>query len=1815
MKKFNRVLAMLLALVTVLAILPISAFADKWLSVKTEKTTEENVTSTDITVSVDPKALLSYLKDGDIKGLLKGVSASGSLGDIMTKEELLAIIPEEQIIDLIKSIIADIDAKELLACLDADKLLACVDTEGLKSLLEDMNLKSYIKDINVVVKYINESDLEKAVAYINTQTLINKYSAELTNLVMGLDADTLVDLIDDESAIALFTEDELIDMALNGVVFNASALKEKLQAKLQNGDVTAKQIVACIVDYTAAVKAIGVENVVDAIPGGYMTLVDYVEDYKGFVTAFDVKGIAKNIIKNREITQLIDAVALIKAINVRAFVSKVDVKQLVKVVYESGVLQELIGMLDFDTYLVKLFNIYGSLSSTITEIKVDGATITTRNEDFGMTKLNPAGLLDAITNLVPTLTELANIDEDGKLFSASFEISYLDGNVEKTKVINFTFVLESGAELVRAAAAKLSVLVNKIGTVGLSNGQLVANINIPSEFASVLRIALEKMADSQDPAMNTLKDKVLAVYTAYPDDFIAFAEGLTLEEVVAVLDAVDPALFGRVYSKALASRYAQVLLSYVEKVTGYDFSDNLEAQNLINTLANIPTFEAFVEKLEEVTGKEITDRLPAKVNGALDHTVYDVINKLAEVAGYDFDLQALLTNAADFDDPFAYLYTAVINKVENAGAVYSFVKTNAIKVADRLLASKYGAVVADNCLMDFYAGNSTFVFAKSVTFDAKVVLEKGIKKALGFVADRVAVVGNREDKIANLVDEALDMLLANGSYVTTGFNVTVNVKNVYRATFQNENGGVIIDTLLPVGIDLSKMVNVYENVEGFDGWFDVATGELITKMPAKDIIVKANIKGEEPEVQYVIEVIPTIDGKVIDGKVTINVLKGAFVGNYITELNNAADALRPAVTNETDKLLGYIYAAEAWGDVLDTVITDEVTTVYVNYVLDKTTGASIKIEGCEGNFTIVFEDGACKVIFDNSWDAAMSFAMNTEFLAQLNAMGLNLVFTTADGAAQTVTLSNAMLKQLVDAAGTCEVVALNYAPATPDANSGAQSYEFTFEFGNADGRIPAEIDTFVDKGVEITLPFANTLNETNAKTFVYVDGEEVTVDAANGLVTFYAPHFSTITVVNKYMLTVDTNNTYLNDGTTISGSIATITTSIEGWYEENEQIKVTVQETNALEGYEYDVTKVNGVVVPAQANEITITMPAAAATVQHFAKLAEYTVNYYVNGECIGNYTYNKTAASDVNAIVDTILDEGDKLLTSDLLADGWFWFDQDNLASKLGNEVINLYRVNDTVTTITFNFYVGTVEGTADYSIENVALTNWVAALANLKFTIDSELPGYIWTVAGTDKALTALTLEDLLASNGTINFVGTSDNYVYNIINDGNVNVLQGAKAGETVTFTVNDKNGFTSIVIIKTAYGAFIVAQVNNGTYTFTMPAADVKISVTYTAIAVQHGTIVVEIEAGKVLNGISATDLTKIAQAPAGLTLAGIERKADGTLVLTYVYAKTGAQVDEQAFINAVLNNYTTKATYNATWIVNGVSYNSAAAAESAQLPEGAKIVGWTEMAPNVYAAIIEYTAPAGVSAWLIVCIVLAILLLIALIVLVYVLHVTEKIAASWLTKVCAAIVGGFFAFCMWMANVALKVLNFVGIKKEDVIEELPAETVEDVPAVIIDTEAADEEATEEVVEEATEEVAEEATEEVAEEATEEVAEEATEEVAEEATEEVAEEATEEVAEEATEEVVEEATEEVTEEATEEVAEEATEEVVEEATEEVVEEATEEVAEEATEEVAEEATEEVVEEATEEVAEEATEEVVEEATEEVAEEVTEEENKDE
>jgi len=660
-----------------------------------------------------------------------------------------------------------------------------------------------------------------------------------------------------------------------------------------------------------------------------------------------------------------------------------------------------------------------------------------------------------------------------------------------------------------------------------------------------------------------------------------------------------------------------------------------------------------------------------------------------------------------------------------------------------------------------------------------------------------------------------------------------------------------------------------------------------------------------------------------------------------------------------------------------------------------------------------------------------------------------------------------------------------------------------------------------------------------------------------------------------------------------------------GWYEAGTTFVVT--QVEGLKGIAYSKSLINGT------NEVNLISEgytvSGPATIQHYAKVATYYVYYYVNGNCVGTYSYtlfDDTADNTVAAIL------AFDLTGYDVVGEGWSWLGSENLAAKLGAEpIIRLFRVHDELTTITFKFYANNeVVSSVSYKLSELNTDAFKA----LKGQIDNVKPGYVWTAAGKTLAeyiqgadYQAL-IEAALANGNEVKFEGIPATGIYHVYTGNNVSyeIID----ANHVKLIALGKNGYQTTIVIKNLTTG--ISQGFSGNETTVELTSDIYVTVEYTATSVH--TIVITLGADEVLKGISATDLAKIEGAPAGLTLLKISRKDDGSLELTYTYTGDKDEDQEEAF-KAAAKNYIVKAEYATTWIVNDVVYDSKEAAEQAKLPEGARIVGWSQTAEHIMVAIIEYTAPAGVSAWIIVCIILAILLPIAIIALIYVLHVTDKIGASWLTKVCVAIVGAFFAFCMILAKFTLKVLNFMGIKTEDILEELPEEEpAQDVPAVIHDIETLDadvvDEAAEEVVEEAIEEVAEEAAEEVVEEAAEEVAEEAAEEVVEEAAEEVVEEAAEEVVEEAAEEVVEEAAEEVVEEAAEEVVEEAAEEVAEEAAEEVAEEVAEEAAEEAAEEVVEEATEEVVEEAAEEVAEEAAEEVVEEAAEEVVEEATEE-----
>ena len=205
MKKFNRVLAMVLALITVLAMLPISAIADTWLDVEAEKEQTGNVTTSDVTVTVDPYALLAYLQDGDWVGLLKGMSATGGLESIMTRDEFFDIVPKDELVKLVQLILEDVDTGVLLDCFDVNELLTCFDREALIDLFLGLNdLQSYVRDYDALMGYVDTGDIEAAVGYINTEALLKDYADEFIDLALEkLSAEDLFDIIDLSQAVKL----------------------------------------------------------------------------------------------------------------------------------------------------------------------------------------------------------------------------------------------------------------------------------------------------------------------------------------------------------------------------------------------------------------------------------------------------------------------------------------------------------------------------------------------------------------------------------------------------------------------------------------------------------------------------------------------------------------------------------------------------------------------------------------------------------------------------------------------------------------------------------------------------------------------------------------------------------------------------------------------------------------------------------------------------------------------------------------------------------------------------------------------------------------------------------------------------------------------------------------------------------------------------------------------------------------------------------------------------------------------------------------------------------------------------------------------------------------------------------------------------------------------------------------------------------------------------------------------------------------------------------------------------------------------------
>ena len=691
-------------------------------------------------------------------------------------------------------------------------------------------------------------------------------------------------------------------------------LERQLLDLMHNDRLTASQITNCLkkdannnIDYATAIEAIGgVEKVVEETTLTYQKiLTEYVTDFDALMQELGLESIIEAIVSGGKLQTIFNVSGLIDAIGMDKLLELVDVKVIVEELYNNGGFKAILGALTPDKYIRCLNDIINVLAKNVQEIKINGVVITEKPV-ASLLFINSEQLLAAIQTVVPTLEDLSKVGADGKLFSFSLSITYASAatnGVSKTKELNLNVVLDGGADKISAAAKKLQSLLDRFLSYSYNNGNLTVQVELPAEFARAIKKVLEELGNDADPELVALKDELLALYDANLSDVSNFFNNITVHQIATILDKVDPAVFGKAYNKVMSSKYVETVLDLVEKLTKVDLSD-VTPEEILNKLANVsvPTVEQIVEKVEEITGRdlnsvynkivtqkyvakaldllaektgvdlsdvtpdliienwteipnhptvdkivakveeltgrEISSKIPsteeienalAKVEGAL---IVDLFTELAAKKGYDVDLQKILKDAAASEDPFAHLYTTFVDAVENSEALYNALKSRVMKVIDRLLASSIGEKLDTLQVAEFYLGNGVFGYDKSITFSPKKVLDKAVDKLIEFVL-------SKRDFDTKYIDDIRSMVsgMIKDTTVNVGIDTSVVVKGLYEASFYDENGALIDKTFLPAGTDLLLMKDYapVNPIDKLNGWKDAHTNVVYKDMPAKDV--------------------------------------------------------------------------------------------------------------------------------------------------------------------------------------------------------------------------------------------------------------------------------------------------------------------------------------------------------------------------------------------------------------------------------------------------------------------------------------------------------------------------------------------------------------------------------------------------------------------------------------------------------------------------------------------------------------------------------------------------------------------------------------------------------------------------------------------------------------------------------------------------------------------------------------------------------------------------------------------------------------------
>lgn len=203
MKVFSKFLAVTLALLTVLTLIPISVFAkasEPWLEVEGSDGTDAPV----LTVKVDAEALKALLRDDEASSSLLDKLQSGialdfaSLTQVFTATELFEIIPSEEWLKILPAadFIDAVGADEIFSYIELETMAPTINWETIMELVGENaeEAKKYLAEENgslskeKLEQLIEDKGLDKVLNAAPTDTLLEQFTSdELYELISKTD--------------------------------------------------------------------------------------------------------------------------------------------------------------------------------------------------------------------------------------------------------------------------------------------------------------------------------------------------------------------------------------------------------------------------------------------------------------------------------------------------------------------------------------------------------------------------------------------------------------------------------------------------------------------------------------------------------------------------------------------------------------------------------------------------------------------------------------------------------------------------------------------------------------------------------------------------------------------------------------------------------------------------------------------------------------------------------------------------------------------------------------------------------------------------------------------------------------------------------------------------------------------------------------------------------------------------------------------------------------------------------------------------------------------------------------------------------------------------------------------------------------------------------------------------------------------------------------------------------------------------------------------------------------------------------------------